>query len=94
MTLKAVRLMNFDPSRIPKIREVMRTPLLRVSDVRKLSDVEIGEPKQEGEDSEVYALEELTSEITFAPHPGWVGHIERTGNPAPATPMTSEEESA
>ena len=94
LDLAAVRLMNFDPSRIPKIREVMQTPLLRVSDVRKLSDVEIGEPKQEGEDSEVYALEELTSEITFAPHPGWVGHIERTGNPAPATPMTSKEESA
>ena len=94
LDLAAVRLMNFDPDRIPKIREVMRTPLLRVSDVRKVSDVEIGEPKQEGGHSEVYALDELTSEIAFAPHPGWVGHIERTGKTAPARPMTSKEESA
>ena len=94
LDLAAVRLMNFDPNRIPKIREVMRSPLLRVSDVRNVSDVEIGEPKQGRGDSEVYALDELSTEITFAPHPGWVGHIERTEAPSPTLSMNSREESA
>ncbi len=76
--LAAVRLMNFDPNRISKIHEIMRAKELPITQVKRISDVQIGEPKQKKVSSEleVYALTELQSEIHFTPHPGWKGHIE------------------
>ena len=92
LDLAAIRLMNFDPERIPKVREFMRASFLRVSRVRNPSDVEIGEPKEQEGSCEVYALEALSSEMTFVPHPGWVGHIEMSqASVGPKTGLTKEE---
>lgn len=94
LDLAAIRLMNFDPERIPKVREFMRAGFLRVSEVRNPSDVEIGEPKEQGGSCEVYALDDLSSEFTFVPHPGWVGHIEMSKASVTSQIQTSKEESA
>ena len=94
LDLVAVRLMNFDPERIPKIRECMRAPFLRVSEVRNQSDVEIGEPKGQERVCDVYALDAISSERTFRAHPGWVGQIERNESPASPRASISKENSA
>ncbi|MFP6640584.1 MAG: DUF362 domain-containing protein [Myxococcota bacterium] len=91
--LAAVRLMNFDPNRIAKIREVMQASILPITAVRNASDVEIGEPKQgkPARGLRVYALDDLEVEASFVPHPGWVGQIEGGQDSSMRTPMKPRE---
>ena len=78
--LAAVRVMGFDPARIPKIQAAMSSPTLRVTRVRSTDQVEIGEaiqgPGRVDQRVRVYALGELASSTRFIPHPGWLNHIE------------------
>lgn len=78
LDLVAIRLMGFDESRIPKVRECMQSDDLRVTDVRVPADVEIGEPTLQSDEIRRYALDEMRCERPFLPHPGWRNAIERT----------------
>jgi uncharacterized protein (DUF362 family) len=79
--LVAVRLMGFDERFIPKLLEPMREQVARITQVREPQDVEIVEI-QAGQACDqpvvIRRLDEIEGERTFAPHPGWCGHIERT----------------
>jgi uncharacterized protein (DUF362 family) len=80
LDLAAVRLMGFDETRIPKIREAMASAVLPITEVRNARDVEIAEAEDDPErvsgSVRVYALDALTSPRPFVPHPGWLNHIE------------------
>jgi len=78
--LAAVRLMGFDEQRIPKLRETLATTGLRVSAVREPAEVEVHEVIV-GEDAppRVLSLDGVESSGVFLAHPGWRGHIERSG---------------
>jgi len=80
LDLAAVRLMGFEARRIPKIHRAMTSPALRVTEVQRPEDVEIGEigpgAPQEVRPIRVYALGELGCLRPFVPHPGWLNHIE------------------
>jgi uncharacterized protein (DUF362 family) len=75
--LVAVRLMGFDEQRIPKIREAMRDEGLRVTDVRRVEDVRVGEAV--AGDPTLRGLDDIVCDRVFRPHPGWSGHLERKG---------------
>ena len=96
--LAAVRLMGFDEARIPKLHEVMTSAELRVTEVREPADVEIAETQaRDGNDlapPRVYPLDELESPYRFAPHSGWLNHIEQEADTEIAPPTTPEEANA
>lgn len=77
LDLVAVRLMGFDEQRIPKVREPMRDEQLRVTEVRSPGDVEVVEVFSGAFDARSLRLDEVRAERRFAPHAGWVGHVER-----------------
>ena len=77
LDLAAVRLMGYDESRIPKIREAMADPTLRVTQVREPGDVRVFEVPMAGSHAVARRLEEIAAERTFEPHPGWRGQLER-----------------
>jgi hypothetical protein len=77
LDLAAVRLMGFDEQRIPKIREALADEGLRITAVRDPGEVVIAERVEEDGVSREVGLDGLAAERCFAPHPGWVGHIER-----------------
>ena len=74
--LVAVRLMGFDESRIPKLAEPMRDLGPRITAVRSSADVEVAEHDAKF-GLRYRRLDDVTAERRFAPHPGWVGAIER-----------------
>ncbi len=78
LDLVAVRLMGFDPERIPKIRESMRDPKLAVTAVRSGGDVTVVEVSASSFEPTQRKLGELHCERTFVPHAGWTDHIEGT----------------
>ena len=76
--LAAMRLMQFDPDHVPKVREAMRGGELWISSVREPSDVEVmvSDALTSDLSHEVRSLDQIRSEIPFRPHAGWVGHVE------------------
>ncbi len=95
LDLAAVRLMGFDETRIPKIREIMASTTLRVTEVRESGDVEIAESASGAENApgslRVYALDELECPRPFTPHPGWLNHIEKRADKDLGPSPTPEE---
>ena len=76
LDLVAVRLMGFDPERVPKVAEAMRADRLRLGDTACEADVEIGEVIDGGVGMQRIPLEDLAPGRSFAAHPGWQGHVE------------------
>ena len=77
LDLAALRLMGFDERNIPKIREPMADPRLRVTAVRSPDDVRVFEVSGGDVRPRERRLEELASDKVFEPHPGWRGVLER-----------------
>jgi uncharacterized protein (DUF362 family) len=77
LDLAALRLMGFDERCIPKIREPIADPVLRVTAVRDPSEVRVFEVWGGEEQLREQRLDEIESEHAFEPHPGWRGHLER-----------------
>ncbi len=75
--LAAVRLMGFDASLIPKIRELMTDAGPRITAVRRPEDVAVVEVSPESFEAREQALASLDGDRIFRAHTGWVGHIER-----------------
>ena len=75
--LLAVRLMGFDERKLAKLREPMEDDGPRITAVRSVSDVRVGEVGRDSVEVEDRALEEISWERAFVPHAGWVGHVER-----------------
>jgi uncharacterized protein (DUF362 family) len=78
LDLAAVRLMGYDEERLPKVREAMRSQILRVTSVRAPEDVAVMEAEAEGGALLRRSLSELEPERCFRPHPGWRGHVEKS----------------
>ena len=76
--LAALRLMGCDWQRVPKVRELMRDSGPRVTAVREPADVRVYEATGSASTPSERTLEEIPCERPFQPHPGWVGHIERS----------------
>jgi uncharacterized protein (DUF362 family) len=77
LDLACVRLMGFDEERIPKLREALLAPRLRVGAIRSPKDVRIIEASRDGHCRKI-SLADLTPPTCFAAHPGWRGQIERS----------------
>ena len=77
LDLACVRLMGFDEQRIPKLREALAAPRLRIGAIRGPADVRIMEPQADGHCREI-SLADLAPPTCFAAHPGWRGQIERS----------------
>ena len=75
--LVAVRLMGFDERKLAKLREPMEDDGPRITAVRSVSDVRVGEVARDSAEIEDRGLEEISWERAFIPHAGWVGHVER-----------------
>ncbi len=75
--LVAVRLMGFDERKLAKLREPMEDDGPRITAVRSVSDVRVGEVARDSAEIEDRGLEEISWERAFIPHSGWVGHVER-----------------
>ncbi|HEX5067015.1 MAG TPA: DUF362 domain-containing protein, partial [Myxococcota bacterium] len=78
LDLAAIRLMGFEERNIPKIREPMRDPTLRITAVRQPDDVRVFELPADGRAPRELRLEDVACSRTFEPHPGWRGKLERT----------------
>jgi uncharacterized protein (DUF362 family) len=76
LDLVALRLMGFDPRRIPKVWEALRDPGPRLTSLREPEAVRVGEVQAEGLASRELCLGELVPARTFEAHPGWRGHVE------------------
>jgi uncharacterized protein (DUF362 family) len=76
--LVAVRLMGFDERKLPKLAEPMRDAGPRITAVRDVADVSVGEVAHGSSEVRSLRLDDLRSARTFVPHPGWAGHIERS----------------
>jgi hypothetical protein len=76
LDLVALRLMGFDEMRIPKVREAMAATTGRITGVRSPEDVVVVEDAGDG--TAERRLDALEAETSFAAHPGWRGHVERT----------------
>ena len=73
--LAAIRLMGFDESRVPKVREAMADEGLRITGVRRSEDVRVGELV--GNALVLRPLDEIECDSVFQPHSGWAGHLEK-----------------
>ena len=78
LDLAALRLMGYDEQRIPKIREAIADPTLRVTAVSHSEDVRVLELAPNGDRALPRRLDDLGAERPFEPHPGWRGHLERS----------------
>ena len=74
--LGAVRLMGFDETKIEKLAGPMRDDGPRITAVRNASDVEVGEVSLGSESVLTRTLDEITAELPFEAHAGWIGHVE------------------
>ena len=75
VNLVAVALMGFDETRLPKLFEAMNDEGLRVTAVRSIDDVEIGEVDAETFTAKPRSIDSLRSADSFVAHPGWQGHV-------------------
>ena len=75
--LAAVRLMGFDERHIQKVWEPTRDPGPRITAVREPGDVLVAETAAGSFAVRELGLDEIQAARPFAPHPGWLGHIER-----------------
>jgi len=75
--LLAVRLMGFDERKLAKLREPMEDDGPRITAVRSVSDVRVGEVGRDSTEITDRGLEEILWERAFVPHAGWNGHVER-----------------
>lgn len=73
LDLVAVRLMGFHETGIPKIRECMRAPAPRISNVRSADEVVVVEADAKGFHEN--PLDSVRCERPFLPHSGWAGHL-------------------
>jgi uncharacterized protein (DUF362 family) len=80
LDLAAVRLMGFDEARLPKLSEPMRDTHLRITAVRSPAEVEVCEVDPSGFGEKRLRLDEIEAQRPFAPHPGWLGHVERSAS--------------
>jgi uncharacterized protein (DUF362 family) len=94
--LVAIRLMGFDERRIPKVWEPMQSDTLRITQVRRCGDLEVGEVSAietsggGGDDAvRLYDLDEIRAPQPFRPHPGWLNHIERGTDDSEGGPRPS-----
>ena len=78
--LVAVRLMGFDERKLPKLSETMRDTGARVTSVRDAADVSVGEVAPGSFEVREIRLDDLRAARTFAAHPGWAGHVERSAS--------------
>jgi uncharacterized protein (DUF362 family) len=78
--LVAVRLMGFDEEKLPKLCEAMRDRGLRITAVHGPEQVDVYEVRAEDFQAQRRGLDSLAADRPFLPHPGWRGHIERTGS--------------
>ena len=74
--LVAVRLMGFDSAMLAKLREPMDDAGPRITTVRSISDVAVGEVSSDSAEVVERRLDEIACERAFVPHAGWVGHVE------------------
>jgi uncharacterized protein (DUF362 family) len=77
LDLVAVRLMGFDERRLPKVSQPMTETVLRVTDVRAAADVAVGEVPAATFERRMLQLDDVRAARRFAPHAGWVGHVEK-----------------
>lgn len=75
--LACVRLMGFDEAKLPKLSEPMQDAGPRLTRVRSVSDVLVDRVDSGSFASNEGGLDDLVAEHVFAPHAGWVGHVER-----------------
>jgi uncharacterized protein (DUF362 family) len=73
--LVAVALMGFDETRLPKLFEAMNDGGLRVTAVRSVDDVEVGEVDADTFTATPRSIDSLRSADPFLAHPGWQGHV-------------------
>jgi hypothetical protein len=73
--LVAVALMGFDETTLPKVREAMNDDGLRVTAVRSVADVEVGEVEAGAFTATTRSIDSLRSADSFVAHPGWQGHV-------------------
>lgn len=78
--LVAVRLMGFDEAKLSKLRGPMEDEGPRITAVRSADDVTVALRRSESEETVDCGLDDVVAERTFAPHAGWVGHVERDGS--------------
>jgi uncharacterized protein (DUF362 family) len=76
--LAALSLMGFDWQRVPKVRELIRDPGPRLTDVREDSDVSVVETPADPVAPNPRTLAEIRCDRPFEPHPGWAGRLERS----------------
>jgi uncharacterized protein (DUF362 family) len=77
LDLAALRLMGFDERNVPKVREPMKDEQLRITQVRQPDDVRVFEARSGDGGLHEQRLDEIRCNRVFAPHPGWLGHLER-----------------
>jgi uncharacterized protein (DUF362 family) len=77
LDLAAVRFMGFDEERLPKLCEPMRDTHLRITAVRSPAEVEVCQVDPSGFGEQRLRLDQIEAPRPFAPHPGWIGHVER-----------------
>ena len=82
LDLVALRLMGFDERRVAKVREALRDRGPRLTEARSAADVRAFEADARSFTVGERPLDALASEKPFVPHPGWRGHIERSGGPS------------
>jgi len=88
LDLVAVALMGYRAEAIPKIREAMAAPSLRVTAVRSAEDVAVTEVDVASFAAAPRPLSELRTATPFAAHPGWRGALEAR---TPAPGMSSSQ---
>ena len=82
LDLAAVRLMGFDPERLPKILEAMQATRLRLGPTNCEGDVEVQQIPDGAREAERVTLSDLAPDKPFVAHPGWQGHVERSAGEA------------
>ena len=78
LDLVAVRLMGFDENRIPKVREALAARAPRLFSASGPGDVRVREIHVGADAVRERTLDEIHCEHAFTPHPGWLGHVERS----------------
>ncbi|MBY0402197.1 DUF362 domain-containing protein [Myxococcota bacterium] len=78
--LVAVRLMGFDERKLETVRGPMEDAGPRITAVRSVSDVRVGEVARGASQIVYRSLDEIAWERPFVAHSGWIGHVERTAN--------------
>jgi hypothetical protein len=69
--------MGFDEQKLEKLRGPMEDEGPRITAVRSQSGVRIGEVMRASEAIVDQSLDEISCGRVFAPHAGWVGHVEQ-----------------